>query len=89
MACALGEAAPGRGSVTADRSRGIGVPGRGAFLPKKDTTMKAYIPSQSAEPMGIVISRGDRAEPTPRFVAWIHAPSPVDIDDLLKEPKAA
>ena len=51
--------------------------------------MKAYIPAQTAEPVGIVISRGDRTEPTPRFVAWIHAPSPVDIDELLTDVKAA
>ena len=51
--------------------------------------MKAYIPAQTAEPVGIVISRGDRAEPTPRFVAWIHAPSPTDVDELLNGSKAA
>ena len=89
MGHALWVVAPGRGPVTADRSRGIGVPGRGAFLLIKDTTMKAYIPAQNAEPMGIVISRGDRAEPTPRFIAWIHAPSPVDLDELLDDSKAA
>ena len=38
--------------------------------------MKAYMPAPTAEPVGIVISRGDRSEPAPRFVAWIHAPSP-------------
>ena len=51
--------------------------------------MKAYIPAQTAEPVGIVISRGDRAEPAPKFVAWIHLSTPVDIDALLAEPKAA
>lgn len=51
--------------------------------------MKSYIPAPTAEPMGIVISRGDRAEPTPRFIAWIHAPSPVDIDEVLGGSKAA
>ena len=51
--------------------------------------MKAYIPAQTAEPVGIVISRGDRAEPTPKFVAWIHLSMPVDIDALLNEPRAA
>ncbi len=51
--------------------------------------MKAYMPAPTAEPVGIVISRGDRAEPTPKFVAWIHLSTPVDIDVLLAEPKAA
>jgi len=50
--------------------------------------MKAYIPAQTAEPVGIVISRGDRAEPTPKFVAWIHL-SNVDADVAHNESKAA
>ena len=50
--------------------------------------MKAYIPAPGSEPVGIVISRGDRAEPTPKFSAWIYAPSPVDADEL-KDSKAA
>ncbi|MBM4194008.1 MAG: hypothetical protein FJ202_06455 [Gemmatimonadetes bacterium] len=29
-----------------------------------------------AEPMGIVISRGDRAEPMPRFAAYVWGPVP-------------
>ena len=51
--------------------------------------MKAYIPAQTAEPVGIVISRGDRAEPTPKFVAWIHLSTPADIDAMLETCKAA
>jgi len=30
----------------------------------------------SSEPMGIVISRGDKTEPTPVFAAYIWAPAP-------------
>ena len=50
--------------------------------------MIAYTNLPSAEPVGIVISRGDRAEPTPKFSAWIYAPSPVDAEEL-KGTKAA
>ncbi|MBA3465939.1 MAG: hypothetical protein H0T21_00905 [Gemmatimonadaceae bacterium] len=32
--------------------------------------------SGSAEPIGIIISRGDRTEPTPRFAAYIWGPVP-------------
>jgi hypothetical protein len=31
-----------------------------------------------AEPVGIVISRGDRTEPAPRFVAFVWGPAPDD-----------
>ena len=51
--------------------------------------MKAYSPAPTTEPVGIVISRGDRSEPAPRFVAWIHAPSPEALDALRLESKAA
>ena len=44
--------------------------------------MKAYIPAQTAEPVGIVISRGDRSEPAPRFRAWFYSPSPTDLDEV-------
>jgi hypothetical protein len=30
----------------------------------------------SSEPLGIVISRGDKTEPTPRFSAYIWGPVP-------------
>ena len=30
----------------------------------------------SAEPLGIIISRGDKTEPTPRFSAYIWGPVP-------------
>lgn len=51
--------------------------------------MKAYNVAQSAEPVGIVISPRDRSEPTPRWVAWIYAPSPSELDEAMAEPKAA
>ena len=50
--------------------------------------MNAYTSAQTAEPVGIVISRGDRAEPRPRFAAWLYAPSPIDAEEL-PESKAA
>ncbi len=51
--------------------------------------MKAYIPAQTAEPVGIVISRGDRSEPAPRFRAWYYEPSPEQQAETVKESKAA
>lgn len=39
------------------------------------------------EPMGIVISRGSRAESTPRFAAYVW--SQVETTPTLKEPRAA
>ncbi len=30
----------------------------------------------SAEPLGIIISRGDKTEPTPRFSAYVWGPVP-------------
>lgn len=50
--------------------------------------MNAYTSAPSAEPVGIVISRGDRAEPRPRTASWLYAPSPIDATEL-QEPKAA
>ena len=35
----------------------------------------------SSEPLGIVISRGDRTEPTPVFAAYIWAPAPEEVDE--------
>jgi hypothetical protein len=37
--------------------------------------------TNSSEPMGIVISRGDKTEPTPVFAAYIWAPAPEEISD--------
>jgi hypothetical protein len=38
----------------------------------KDTTL----PLIQSEPMGIIISRGERAEPTPRISAYVWGPAP-------------
>jgi hypothetical protein len=51
--------------------------------------MKSYIPAPSAEPVGIVIARGDRAEPTPRWTAWIYGPAPMELDEATEQPRAA
>lgn len=52
--------------------------------------MKAYSSAQGTEPVGIVISPRDRSEVTPRWVAWIYAPSPAELEQLhAAEPKAA
>jgi hypothetical protein len=40
------------------------------------------------EPMGIVISRGSRAESTPRFSAYVWSQAG-DVPPVLKEPRAA
>jgi hypothetical protein len=40
------------------------------------------------EPMGIVISRGSRAEATPRFSAYVWSQAG-DAPPILKEPRAA
>ena len=40
------------------------------------------------EPVGIVISRGKRAEPTPTFLAYVWGPAP-DVLDIIAEQKAA
>ena len=32
-----------------------------------------------SEPLGIVISRGDKTEPTPVFAAYIWAPAPEEV----------
>lgn len=47
---------------------------------------EARRPSQSQEPMGIVISRGSREEASPRFWAYVWGPAP---EVELGEPKAA
>jgi hypothetical protein len=37
--------------------------------------------TNSAEPVGIVISRGDKTEPTPVFSAYIWGPVPEDVQE--------
>jgi hypothetical protein len=58
----------------------VGVPSTVPGAPSSDTIldMKKRPPAQSDEPVGIVISRGREPEPTPRFVAYVWAPSPED-----------
>lgn len=51
--------------------------------------MIAYIPAPAAEPMGIVISRGSRAEAAPRFRAFEWAPAPEEVVATTEQPKAA
>lgn len=51
--------------------------------------MSAYMPAPSAEPVGIVIARGERTEPTPRWTAWIYGPSPAELDELAERQRAA
>lgn len=48
--------------------------------------MKAYT-SEPSEPIGIVISRGNRAEAAPRFWAYVWGPAPEPV--LEQETKAA
>ncbi|HEX6535098.1 MAG TPA: hypothetical protein VF041_10895 [Gemmatimonadaceae bacterium] len=43
----------------------------------------------SAEPVGIVISRGKRDEPAPAFWAYVWGPAPELSDAPSTEPKAA
>jgi len=37
--------------------------------------------TNSTEPLGIVISRGDKTEPTPVFAAYIWAPAPEEAEE--------
>lgn len=43
----------------------------------------------ASEPVGIVISRGERDEPTPCFRAYIWGPPPDDRKPSTAEPRAA
>ena len=49
--------------------------------------MKKKLPATFDEPVGIVISRGREPETTPRFSAYVWAPSPED--ELEKERQPA
>lgn len=46
------------------------------------TTKKANAPVE--EPLGIIISRGSRDEPTPMFTTYIWGPAPEPADDASK-----
>jgi hypothetical protein len=37
--------------------------------------------TNSSEPLGIIISRGDKTEPTPVFAAYIWAPAPDEVEE--------
>ena len=50
--------------------------GRVARIPPMDQMKKQPTPKVSNEPLGIIISRGDKREPTPVFSAYIWAPAP-------------
>ena len=55
----------------------------GGFFPsvvRKVVMRKAAELKEESEPMGIVISRGSREEPTPAFFAYIWGPAP-DADE--------
>jgi hypothetical protein len=45
---------------------------------------KPYSIPTSDEPVGIVISRGSRAEPTPVFVSYVWGPVPEPADNASK-----
>jgi hypothetical protein len=47
--------------------------------------------SEVTEPVGIVISRGNRDEPTPSVFAYVWGPAPEDEADLatVRTPRAA
>lgn len=52
---------------------------------------KAVEPKEESEPVGIVISRGSREEPTPAFFAYIWGPAPEADKDSTRvvSPRAA
>jgi hypothetical protein len=52
---------------------------------------KAAASKEESEPVGIVISRGSRDEPTPAFFAYIWGPAPEAEDEVTRviAPRAA
>ena len=48
-------------------------------LPSESQMKKDRKDSGSSEPLGIIISRGDRTEPTPVFSAYIWGPVPDEV----------
>jgi hypothetical protein len=52
---------------------------------------KAAETKEESEPVGIVISRGSRDEPTPAFFAYIWGPAPEAEDEVTRvvAPRAA
>ena len=47
-----------------------------AFINSRVNMKKDRKETESSEPIGIIISRGDRTEPTPMFSAYIWGPVP-------------
>jgi hypothetical protein len=48
-------------------------------LPSESQMKKDRKDNGSSEPLGIIISRGDRTEPTPVFSAYIWGPVPDEV----------
>ena len=48
-------------------------------LPSERQMKKDRKENESSEPLGIIISRGDRTEPTPVFSAYIWGPVPDEV----------
>jgi hypothetical protein len=59
----------------------IGAEPRVWYLSSERFMKKDRKDTNSSEPMGIVISRGDKTEPTPVFAAYIWAPAPDDAEE--------
>ena len=76
----------GLGGIVVDRQR---IEGVARPLPHLEMSIMSDIrQTVDEEPMGIVISRGSRAESTPRFSAYVWSQAG-DAPPTLKEPRAA
>jgi hypothetical protein len=56
-------------------------------LKKSESRMKKDHKEEiaSSEPLGIIISRGDKTEPTPIFSAYIWGPVPDSVQDPVQD----
>jgi len=52
-----------------------------AIIQRESTMKKDRKEIASSEPLGIIISRGDKTEPTPVFSAYIWGPVPEAVQD--------
>jgi hypothetical protein len=52
-----------------------------AIIQRENTMKKDRKEIASSEPLGIIISRGDKTEPTPVFSAYIWGPVPEEVQD--------
>jgi hypothetical protein len=59
----------------------IGVAPRVWHLPRESEMEKVRKDTVKSEPLGIIISRGDKTEPTPVFCAYIWGPVPENSAD--------